>query len=179
VAPSSRPVDVAIRTNNNAFALLNQRSPLTLGQMQEAEETVKGLLSTEVAKREAAEAKQKESEKGYAAISQELAVLKVKAIHLAEAAKKEAAENMRLANELRWARIMAGAALAFNVGLGLLALAYKANIGRLQEGMASAFAAIHEKDAGLASTVRTIAGVALNSGEHEPVFQKFSKFITK
>ncbi len=179
VAPASQPVEVATRTNNNAFSLLNQRSPLTLGQMQEAEETVKGLLSAEVVKREAAEAKQRASEKGYAEVSKDLAVLKVKAVSLAAAAKQEAETNMRLANDLRWTKIVAGSAIALNVGLGLLAFAYKANIGRLQEGAADVFKFLHDKDAGTADAARQVMGVALNVGEQGPLYQRYAKLVTK
>lgn len=144
-APQSRPVEVATRTNENAFSLLNQRSPLTVGQMGEAQELVRGLLSEEAAKREAAEKKQAEAEKSIAKLSEELASTREHAKKLTKERDAEAARNLELANELRMERLQKWAGVGLSALLTLATIAYRLNVGRLQEGAAEAIVRLRKQ----------------------------------
>lgn len=178
--PGSRPVLVAQRTNRNALGLLNQRNPLGLDLVEEAERITQGLLSVEVAAREAAEAKQAASEKQNIGIAAELGAIREKAKQLAKERTAEAAKNLELANELRVSKILQYASTAASVGLGLLALAYRLNIGRFQEGLGTVLAHVqtkHGDDAG--KVARLVAGEVLHTGEQKGVFKFFSETLAK
>lgn len=143
--PESRPVAVAQRTNANAAALLNQREPLALAEQQSALDTVRGLLSQETARREAAERAQQEAEGSARKLSTELGELRARLEALKGEQAQEAATNLHLANELRAATIWKWTSTVGAAALGLLALAYRLNLGNLQTGVGEALGHFQKK----------------------------------
>lgn len=143
--PESRPVEVAERTNANAAALLNQRSPLSLAEMQQALDTARGLLSAEASARESAERAQAAAETSAAKLSTELGELRARLQAMKADLAAEAETNLRLANRLRAATLWKWASTAGAVLLGALALAYRYNLGNLQVGVGQALGAFQKK----------------------------------
>lgn len=89
--PASQNAAVVQRTAGNTFGILNQISPLTVEEQAANEQMIWGLLSTEAAKRETAEAAQKAAEAKTNQVSRELEQTKqAKAAAEATLAKREA-----------------------------------------------------------------------------------------
>lgn len=143
--PDSRPVVIAQRTNANAAALLSQREQLTLAEQQTALETVRGLLSEETARREAAERAQQEAEGSARKLSAELGELRTRLEALRGEYAQESANNLRLANQLRAAVIWKWASTGGALLLGALALIYRYNIGNLHAGVGEALGRFQKK----------------------------------
>lgn len=143
--PDSRPVEVAQRTNSNAAALLNQREQLTLAEQQAALDTVRGLLSQEIARREKAEQAQAATEGSARKLSAELGELRTRLEALRGEQAQEAANNLRLANELRAATIWKWCSTGGALLLGAVALAYRFNLGNLQTGVGEALGKFQSK----------------------------------
>ena len=143
--PESRPVAVARRTNANAAALLNQREPLALAEQQAALDTVRGLLSQETTRRESAERAQQEAEGSARKLSAELGELRTRLEALRGEQAQEAADNLLLANKLRAATIWKWTSTVGAAALGLLALAYRLNLGNLQTGVGEALGHFQKK----------------------------------
>lgn len=143
--PQSRPVEVAQRTNGNAAALLAQQDPLSMAEQQAALQTVRGLLSTEVAAREKAEQAQAAAEGHAAKLSEQLADLRTRLEALRGEAVAEAADNLKLANQLRAATIWKWTSTGGAMLLGVLALAYRYNLGNLQTGVGQALGRFQAK----------------------------------
>lgn len=143
--PESRPVEVAARTNANAAALLNQRSPLGLAELQQALDTARGLLSSEASAREAAERAQRAAEGDARKLSTELGELRARLQAMKADLAAEAETNLRLANRLRAAILWKWAGTAGALALGALALAYRYNLGNLQVGVGQALGAFQKK----------------------------------
>jgi len=139
--PPSRPAEVTTRFVSNASGILQQVSPLTAAESADALAIVRGLLSEEAAKREAAEKAQASAESIAAKASRDLVSSQVA---LSEAQAKVSATNgalraafdreNTLANELRntrfkfWAAVIAvallcGVALYLRIGLGSIGAA--------------------------------------------------------
>ena len=168
--PDSRPVEIASRTNQNALEVLNQRDPLTVEATQEAREIVKGLL----ARVEAAEGKQKAAEASILGMTKELQTVREHAKKLAIQAQAEAANNLALANELRAATLWKWASTGLSVGLGLLAIAYRLNLGRLQTGAAEVLAKVGQKYGEEGQSVaRGALDAVLHTGEQKGVARAF------
>lgn len=169
-APSSRPVEIASRTNQNALEVLNQREPLTVAVTQEAREIIKGLLT----RVEEAERKQKSAEASILGMTQELSTLRTKAKELHVKAEQEAARNLELANQLRWAKIVQYAGVTCSALLGLLAIAYRLNLGRFQQGAAEVLAKVGQKYGEEGQSVaRGALDAVLHTGEQKGVAKAF------
>lgn len=143
--PESRPVEVAQRTNANAAALLNQRQPLTVAETQDAKATADGLLSEEKGRRAQAEAAQEKAEGTARKLSEDLGELRARLEALKGEVANESANNLRLANELRAATLWKWVSTAGAAALGLLALAYRLNLGNLQTGVGEALGHFQKK----------------------------------
>lgn len=172
--PNSLSVKVALRTNTNAVDLLNQISPLTTGEMQDAVLTINGLMSADAVARAEAERKQLLTEEKNNDLSSQLdkyrALVKVQNV----AAAAEAADNLSLANKYRLSVIWTWAGTIGSLALGALAIAYKLNIGGLQSGIAEALAKVEATHgAAAADTARSALDAVLNSGQQQGVAQAF------
>lgn len=175
-ADDSLPVEVARRTNANAAALLNQREALSVAVQDDAVATAKGLL----ARAEAAERSQQATEATNRTMSAQLASVRAELKKLATERDEEARKNLTLANELRSATVVKWAGVAGSTLLGLLAIAYRLNIGRLQTAAGEVLAHVqekHGKDA--ADAARSVAGVVLHTGEQKGVYKVFSTLTGK
>lgn len=137
----ARKIEVGSRLAQNTFGLLNQVSPLSFGEMDEARGLVGGLLL------DLAEAKerQQEAEQGYARAGDELAETRGKLRDATKAAQDEAQENARLANELKTERLVKWAGWAGNGLLLIAVFAYRNNLLGLSTGLASGLAKIQKK----------------------------------
>ncbi|EIQ00744.1 hypothetical protein OpiT1DRAFT_05299 [Opitutaceae bacterium TAV1] len=144
-AEDSRPVEVARRTNDNAVSLLNQRKPLSASAHAEAMDIVRGLLSEETAKREAAEQRQSAMESQNLKLSRELEDTRRALGELAGQAKAEARRNLELANELRRQTWVKWGSVAWAVIATGLAVAWKLNLGGLQSGVANGLAVLQKR----------------------------------
>ena len=174
--PESRPVAVAKRTNANAAALLNQRRPLTVAELQDAITTVKGLLSENVEVRKAAEAKQGTTEKDNRALSEELGKLREKIETLTAKADAEARANLATANKLRWSNIWAAVSTVGTVAFGVGMLLYRANAFGMATRVAGGFVDLEKKHgAETADLARQFFDSALDSGDKNKVFAALSK----
>lgn len=170
-APPSRPVEVAKRTNANAAALLNQRKPLNAATLAEITELTQGLLSEETAKREAAEAGQRQVEGRNGELSQELEAMRGKLKALGPERDAEAANNLAMANKLRWSNIVAYSGMALSTLLGIAAFAYKANLGNFRGATAELLGTLRKKDPASAEVATTVFDAALSKGEQNKVAQ--------
>lgn len=170
-ATPSRPVEVAQRTNANAAALLNQRKPLNAATLAEITELVGGLLSEETAKRDAAEAGQRQAEGRNGELSRELEAVRGELKELGKQRDAEAANNLALANELRWKTIVAYSGVALSTLLGLAAFAYKANLGNFRGATAELLGTLRKKDPATAEVATTVFDAALSKGEQNKVAQ--------
>ncbi|AHF91613.1 hypothetical protein OPIT5_16735 [Opitutaceae bacterium TAV5] len=144
-AEDSRPVEVARRTNDNAVSLLNQRKPISAAAQAEAMDIVRGLLSEETAKREAAEQRQLAAESDNLKLSRDLEATRKALGELSAEAKAEAAKNLELANELRRRTWYAWAGGIVSAVLTVAAIAYRLNLGRLQTGVGNALASLQSR----------------------------------
>lgn len=168
--PESRPVEVAQRTNEQAVQLLGQRATLTLEQHREALAIVEGLLSSQQAAREAAEARQAATEGDNAQLADQLAALRAEATALARKRAEEAARNLELANQLRIATVWKWAATGGTALLGVVAIAYRLNLGRFQSGAAEAIAALRARHGdAVAGTARGALDAILHRGDQTQV----------
>lgn len=169
-APQSLPVDIARRTNTNALELLNQREPLAAQVAADAREIVEGLL----AQKAEAEVKQKAAEATSLGMAQKLQTIRKEALRLAKQAEAEAQRNLELANQLRWANIIKWSGIAASTIFGLLAIAYRLNIGRLQSGVANVIATVQQKHGQAAGeAARGAADAILHTGEQKGVARAF------
>lgn len=176
--PNSAPLTVASRTANNAFALLQQRSPLALGIQSEAREIVDGLLSAEVSRRISAESKQALAEKSNARLSAELSELRSALDGARKAAASEAARNLELANEYRWEQLQKWGGVALSALLSVALIAYRLNIGRLQTGAAEVLASIGARHGTAAeSTARSALDAVLHTAEQQAVARAYLRII--
>lgn len=174
--PESRPVEIAERTNANAAALLNQRAPLDVATAQAALDTVKGLLSAESKAREKAERAQIVSEEGNRELSSALDSTRKELDKLKAKADAEAMNNLELARELNNERMMKYGAAGLSVALGLLSVAYRLNIGRLQSGAAEVLSRLESNHGpAAAATARGALDATLHTGEQQGVFKVFAK----
>jgi hypothetical protein len=169
--PESRAVEVANRTNANAAALLNQRAPLTVAQMEEAIATANGLLSAETAKREAAEKAQQSTEKENRNMAEELGTLRADLKRLGEERKAEAAANLETANQLRaaniWKWTTTAASAVFAVGM----LLYRANAFGMATRLAGGLAQLEQAHGtGTADLARGALDVALDTADKNKIF---------
>jgi len=174
--PESRSVEVAKRTIGNASNLLNQRSPLTVAELEEAVATANGLLSVETAKREDAEKRQAATERENRSMSEELGALRAKLADIGEQRKAEAAANLETANELRAANLRSWGLGALNVVLAVGVFAYRANFLGLATKVAGGLADL-EKSKGpeTADLARGALDVALDTGEKTKIFAALSR----
>lgn len=178
--PESRPVAVAERTNSNARALLNQREPLDVATAQAAIDTANGLLSAETTRRESAEKAQAKAESDIRTMATELATTRKELQALKARADAEAANNLELARTLNNERFMKWSAMGLSAALGLLTIAYRLNIGRLQTAAGEVLAHVQKTQGTEAADVaRKIAGVVLHTGEQKGVFKVFSALTQK
>lgn len=169
--PESRPVAVAKRTNANASALLNQRRPLTVADLQDAIATAEGLLSENVAARKAAEEKQGSTEKTNRELSEELGRLREKIDSLTKKADAEAANNLATANALRWANIRAYAGMAGTFLFGVGMFIYRANGFGFATRVAGGLADLEKKHGtDTADIARGALDVALDAGDKNKIF---------
>ena len=178
--PASRPVEVAERTNANAAALLNQREPLDVATSQAALETARGLLSAEVTAREKAEASQAKVEAANRTLGAELDGLRADLAKLKAKADAEAANSLAMARELNNERLMKYGVAGLSVALGLLTVAYRLNIGRLQAGAGEVLAMLQAKHGdAVAATARGVLDATLHTGEQQAVCKVYSKMQRK
>jgi ElaB/YqjD/DUF883 family membrane-anchored ribosome-binding protein len=170
-APASRPVEVAKRTNSNAAALLNQRKPLNAATLADIQATVAGLLSEEVAKREAAERAQSETEKRNQGMAQELEDLRTELKGIKADRIAEAANNLAVANQLRAANIWKWTSTAASVIFAVGMLAYRANAFGLATRVAGGLVDIERQHgAGTADLARGALDSALDMGDKNKIF---------
>ena len=174
--PASIPTEAAERTNTNAADLLNQREPLDAATRADAVAVAKG-LATRAAQAEAALAEAEASNRGMAleldAVRVELRTLKAKA-------DKEAADSLAMAKELNNERLMKYGSMGLNAALGLLAIAYRMNIGRLQTGAGEVLARLQANHGdAVASTARSTLDAVLHTGEQKGVFKAYSTLTAK
>ena len=133
-----------------------------------------GLLSDSNLKRIEAEAKQAAAEGAAAARSRELEETRKELAQAREQAKAEAAANLETANKYRVEQLWKWGSLAFNALLGLAVIAYKLNIGRLQQGAAEVIAGLQAKHGDeAASAARSILDGVLHTGEQKGVAKAF------
>ena len=169
--PESRSVEVAKRTIGNASNLLNQRSPLTVAELEEAVATANGLLSVETAKREQAERNQSATERDNRNMAEELGALRAKLADLGEQRKAEAAANLATANELRAANIWKWASTAASALFAVGMLAYRANAFGIATRVAGGLADLEKAHGtGVADLTRGVLDSALDSGDKNKIF---------
>jgi ElaB/YqjD/DUF883 family membrane-anchored ribosome-binding protein len=167
---------VAKRTNANASALLNQRRPLTVADLQDAIATAQGLLSENVAAREAAEEKQGEAEKTNRELSEELGTLREKIKTLDAKAATEAAGNLATANKLRWSNIWAAVGTVGTVAFGIGMFLYRANGFGFATRVAGGLADMEKKKgAETADIARAFLDSALDAGDKNKIFGALTK----
>jgi NADH dehydrogenase/NADH:ubiquinone oxidoreductase subunit G len=169
--PESRAIEVVNRTVGNASALLNQRSPLTVAELEEAVATAKGLLSVESAKREQAERNQAATERDNRNMAEELGALRAKLTEQAEGRKAEAAANLATANELRAANIWKWTSTAASALFAAGMLAYRANAFGIATRVAGGLADLEKAHGtGTADLARGALDSALDSGDKNKIF---------
>lgn len=174
--PGSRAVAVAKRTNANASALLNQRRPLTVADLQDAIATAEGLLSENVAARKSAEEKQGEAEKTNRELSEELGKLRAKIEMLDAKAATEAAGNLATANKLRWSNIWAAVSTVGTVAFGIGMFIYRANGFGFATRVAGGLADMEKKNgAETADMARAFLDSALDAGDKNKIFGALAK----
>jgi ElaB/YqjD/DUF883 family membrane-anchored ribosome-binding protein len=176
-APVSRPVELAIESNDAAVSLLDQsQGPLTLDERDAIKREIAGLLSENVGLREAGEKARREAREAWATASAKLDEADKNVERLRGAAAAEAAKNLALANAYRNEQLQKYASLAGSAILGLLAVAWKLNLGRVQAGLANVLAHVESKHG--AEAKGAAAGVAdaiLNAGDQTAVAKIYSK----
>lgn len=178
--PDSRPIEVAERTNANAAALLNQREPLDVATAQAALETIKGLLSSETAAREKAEAAQARAEASSREIGTALESTRRALAALKAKADAEAAKNLEMANELNNLRLQRYGLAGLSAAVGILTIMYRLNIGRLQTGAGELLARLQAKHGDeVAVTARGALDAVLHTGEQKGVYKAFSAITAR
>lgn len=143
--PEDKNADLAKRAAANAVAALAQIDTVTVEELREAITIVEGWASAESAKRSAAEAAQIQAEKKTEQIANEANELRKQLETLREKATAEAAHNAQLANELRQAQWYKWGGLTLSALAGVAAVAYRMNLGRLQDGVAGGLAELQKK----------------------------------
>lgn len=183
-APASRATSVASESATHAAANLDQALGALPAETQAAiRRQIEALLSDNAALRAQGEQLRATQRDRDAEASRRLADAETKAAAATAKATAQAAElraafdrENALANELRTQRWIAGLSTAASVGLGLLALAYRANIGGMATAAAGALADLERKHgASVATLARGALDAGLNRGEQTTIARAFAK----
>lgn len=174
--PASVPVAAALRTNANAADLLNQREPLDAATKADAVAIAQGLAI----RAEKAEQAQASAEAGNRRMALDLDAVRVELKALKVKADTEAANSLAMAKELNNERLMKYGGMALSGALGLLAIAYRLNIGRLQTGAGEVLARLQQQHGdAVAGTARNALDAVLHTGEQKGVFKAFATISAK
>ena len=183
-APTSRATTVASESATHAAANLDQALGALPAETQAAiRRQIEALLSDNAALRAQGEQLRATQRDRDAEASRRLADAESKAAAANAKATAQAAElraafdrENALANELRTQRWIAGLSTAASVGLGLLALAYRSNIGGMATAAAGALADLERKHgSSVASLARGALDAGLNRGEQTTIARAFPK----
>lgn len=177
--PEEPSIQLADRTNANALGLLQQVNPLSLADTQISDSIVEGLLSVEQGARKAAEKSQLRAEGLAADKSAALEDTRAKLKTALADSAKEAANNLELANAYRWSELQKWGGFALSGLLSIAVIAYRLNIGRLQQGAAEVLSRLgkdHGEEA--ESTARAALDAVLHTGEQRGV-AKYVFALTK
>jgi hypothetical protein len=172
--PDNRALQLAARTNDNAFGILNQRLPLSFAETDEQLKLAQDLLSDDAATRSRAEAVQTHLEGENKKLSTQLQETRAKIDKLSKERDAEAAENLALATELRNNKLIAWCSTGASILLGLATIAYRLNIGRFQTAAANVLTTVtkkHGKEAG--ASARAALDAVLHTGEQKGVAKAF------
>lgn len=174
--PQSVPVAAAVRTNANAADLLNQREPLDAATKADAVAIAQGLAI----RAEKAEKAQAEVESTNRRMALDLEAVRVELKALKAKADTEASNSLAMAKELNNERLMKYGGMGLSLALGLLSIAYKLNIGRLQTGAGEVLAKLQQAHGdAVAGTARNALDAVLHTGEQKGVFKAFATISSK